>query len=178
MQNQTMKYIIILILSAVYLTAEDKGVPAPANWARSVVTAVIIGESGGHGLKGCEAVYEVIHSRASRRRSTCLYEVLKPMQFSCLNKPTTSASLVRKHREHPMWDKVFAFVGERPQYKHTGTKWSNACTHYHAEYQHKLKLDKKTGKKVKVKVKFTPWWVKDEKPVATFGGHKWYNNVK
>jgi len=152
------RYIVIMLAMLEITWAEDKGVLAPANWARAVVTAVIIGESGGHGLKGCEAVYEVIHSRASRRRSTCLYEVLKPMQFSCLN-ATTSASLVRKHRKHPMWDKVYEFVGKRPQYKHTGTKWSNACTHYHA-------------------VKITPYWAKGKAPFAAFGGHKWYNTVK
>lgn len=162
------------------MTAEDMGALAPANWARSVVTAVIIGESGGHGLKGCEAVYEVIHSRASRKRSTCLYEVLKPWQFEPINKPMTPAKLVEKHRGHPMWDKVYEFVGKRPQYTHTGTRWDNACTHFHAVseapfWSFETKIDPKTGKRVPVlkdgkKIPLTPFRV--------FGGHKWYNNVK
>ena len=122
-----MKYITILLLTVIACHAQAD---APKGWARHVVTAVIIGESGGHGMKGCEAVYEIIHARATKRRSTCLYEVLRDKQFSVINKPMTPALLVRKYRDnyrntgkaHDKYWKVYKFLGDKPATTHTRKK--------------------------------------------------------
>lgn len=132
---------------------------APTGYARQVVSAIILAESGGHGRKGMAAVYEVIHARASVRGTTCLKEVLRPKQFSCLNN-TTPARLVARMQKHTEYrwvhDQLLKWV---PITSHTGTNPFNRCRHYHA-------------------TSVLPYWARGEKPFATFGGHVWYNTVK
>lgn len=151
-----MKHIIILIATAQLALAQAR---APIHADRELVAACILAESGGHGHKGMAAVYEVIHARASVRRTTCAEEVLRPKQFSCLNK-TKPAALVKRMKAHKEWkwvhDELLKWV---PITSHTGTNPYNRCRHYHA-------------------VSVTPYWARGKQPFAVFGGHKWYNNVK
>ena len=151
-----MKPLLLLLLSAITCAAQA---PAPEGFARQLVAAVIIGESGGHGRKGMEAVYEVIHARASVRKTSCAKEVLRDKQFSCLNN-TSPLALIHKHMNHAHYkwvhDELLKWV---PVTSHTGTNPFNRCRHYHA-------------------VSITPYWARGKQPFAVFGGHKWYNNVK
>ena len=151
-----MKYIITLLITATLAHAQAR---APEGQDRELVAAVILAESGGHGRKGMEAVYEVIHARASVRRTTCVAEVLRRKQFSCLNGVKPSA-LVQRMKRHAHWrwvhDDLLKWI---PITAHTGTNPFNRCRHYHA-------------------TRITPYWAKGKTPHATFGGHHWYNNVK
>jgi hypothetical protein len=156
-----MKLLLTLLIATTGLMAKDRlPQPAPAKgWARDVVAAVIVAESGGHGRKGMEAVYEVIHARGTQRNRNCVEIVIAKKQFSCLN-GTTPNSLVKKMRKHPEFKWV---EGELlkwvPITSHTGTNPYNRATHYHA-------------------TSCSPWWAKGKKPLATFGGHKWYKGIK
>ena len=151
-----MKPLLLLLLSAITCAAQA---PAPEGFARQLVAAVIIGESGGHGRKGMEAVYEVIHASGSVRKTSCAKEVLRDKQFSCLNN-TSPLALIHKHMNHAHYkwvhDELLKWV---PITSHTGTNPFNRCRHYHA-------------------VSITPYWARGKQPFAVFGGHKWYNNVK
>ena len=151
-----MKYIITLLITATLAHAQAR---APEGQDRELVAAVILAESGGHGRKGMEAVYEVIHARASVRRTTCVAEVLRRKQFSCLNGVKPSR-LVQRMKTHKHWagvhDELLKWI---PITAHTGTNPFNRCRHYHA-------------------TRITPYWAKGKTPHATFGGHHWYNNVK
>lgn len=151
-----MKHIITLLASAHLVLAQAN---APEGFDRELVAAVILAESGGHGRKGMEAVYEVIHARASVRKTTCVVEVMRRKQFSCLNR-TSPKALTQKMKHHSEWewvhDKLLKWI---PITSHTGTNPFNRCRHYHS-------------------TSVTPSWAKGKKPHATFGGHKWYNNVK
>lgn len=148
--------LIILLLTAATCAAQA---PAPEGFARKLVAAVIIAESGGHGRKGMEGVYEVLHARASVRKTSCYAEATRRKQFSCLNN-TTPVALVEKHKDHAHYtwvhDELLKWV---PTTSHTGTNPFNRCRHYHA-------------------TSILPYWAKGKKPYATFGGHHWYNNVR
>jgi hypothetical protein len=151
-----MKHIIILLALAQLAIAQAR---APEGAQRELVAAVILAESGGHGRKGMEAVYEVIHARATARRTTCAHEVLRRKQFSCLNreKPILLVLRMKRHRQWKwVHDELLKWV---PITAHTGTNPYNRCRHYHA-------------------VSVTPYWAKGKRPFATFCGHKWYNNIK
>ena len=97
-----MKSIITLLITATLAHAQAR---APEGQHRELVAAVILAESGGHGRKGMEAVYEVIHARASVRETTCAAEVLRRKQFSCLNgvKPKQRAAFIQRMKRHAHW---------------------------------------------------------------------------
>ena len=157
--KQSAAMALLLLAMPTIARAETLPPDAPTGWERAVVAAVIIGESGGHGRKGMAAVYEVIHRRATKGGTSCHAQVVKRKQFSVLNN-TTPKRLVKqmsRHREYKwVHDNLLKFV---PLTSHTGTNPYNRCTHYHA-------------------ASVTPYWAKGKMPYATFGGHKWYNNIR
>lgn len=152
---------VAALLAALFITATAAHgqARAPKLAERELMAAVIIGESGGHGRKGMEAVYEVIHARASRRGTTCAEEVLRRKQFSVLNGVTPTA-LWWRHRNHKEYEWVHnELLKWIPTSSHTGTNPYNRATHYHS-------------------VKVTPYWAKGKTPCAVFGGHRWYTTIK
>jgi len=150
------KAILLVMLTSINGFSQAR---APKGADREVIAAVIVAESGGHGVKGMEAVWEVIHARASQRGTTCIEEALRRKQFSCLNN-TTPTELWWKMRNHPSYwmvhDHILRWV---PTSSHTGTNPYNRATHYHAH-------------------SVNPYWAKGHKPAASFGGHKWYRGIK
>ena len=132
---------------------------APKGFAREVVAAVILAESGGHGFKGMAAVYEVIHARASVRKTSCLNEAIRRKQFSCLN-GISPGELINRMKGHKHWhwvhDDLLKWI---PITSHTGSNPFNRCRHYHA-------------------TSVLPYWAKGQKPFAVFGGHAWYNSIR
>tara|TARA_R110000824_G_scaffold389124_1_gene585046 strand:+ start:168 stop:665 length:498 start_codon:yes stop_codon:yes gene_type:complete len=75
-------------------------VDAPIGNARAIVAAVIIGEAVGEGHNGMRAVYEVIHTRASHRGTSCLTEVMRKSQFDSITKYRSNPfGLVRRWRK-------------------------------------------------------------------------------
>ena len=170
-----MKSILITAILACAQVATGQA-RAPKLAERELVAAVIIGETGGNGRKGMEAVYEVIHARASRRGTTCAEEVLRRRQFAVLKGSGSAGeratALWWKHRNHPHYrwvhDELLRWI---PTTSHTGTNPFNRCSHYHATSvtpYWAFKKAKVDGVYVKVRIK----------PAFTFGGHKWYNNIK
>jgi len=153
-----MKSIMIIAILA-YAQVATGQARAPKGADREVIAACIIAEGGGHGRAGMEAIWEVIHARASQRETTCIEEVLRRKQFSCLNGVTPTA-LWWKHRSH----REYAWVHDNllkwvPITSRTGTNPYNRATHYHA-------------------AKIAPYWAKGHRPCATLGGHKFYRNIK
>jgi hypothetical protein len=129
---------------------------------RGLVAAVIIAEGGGHGRQGMEAIYEVIHARATKKNTSCVYEVRRPWQFSCLNGKKTYSqqaefiSKMRKHREYKWVMSMLRFV---PITSHVGTNPYNRGLHYCA-------------------VDCYPKWARGKTPFKVFGGHKWYRGIQ
>ena len=112
-----------------------------------------------------EAIWEVIHARASQRGTTCIEEVLRRKQFSCLNNTTPTELWYGKGDDEGMKDHAhYRMVHDSilkwvPTSSHTGTNPYNRATHYHA-------------------AKIAPYWAKGHRPCATLGGHKFYRNIK
>jgi len=158
------KAILLVMLTSISGFSQAR---APKGADREVIAAVIVAESGGHGVKGMEAVWEVIHARASQRGTTCIEEALKSRlvkgkkvhQFECLNNTTPTVLWYRMKDHAHYWmvhDSILKWV---PTSSHTGTNPYNRATHYHANSD-------------------SPNWAKGKKPIASFGGHKWYRGIK
>ena len=88
-------------------------VDAPIGNDRAIVAAVIIAEGGGESKRGMSSIYEVIHTRASHKGTSCATEVMRRKQFSCLNN-TSPAGLVRRVSGHKhyrwVYDELLKFV--------------------------------------------------------------------
>ena len=104
---------IILTLTMAMSVVGWEPVDSPIGNDRAIVAAVIIAEAGGESKRGMCAVYEVIHTRASHRGTSCATEVMRRKQFSCLNN-TSPAGLVRRcsTHKHYKWvhDELLKFV--------------------------------------------------------------------
>lgn len=115
-----------------------------------IVAAVLIGEAGGEGARGMEAVHEVVENRAALHHLTEVSVVTKSEQFSCLN-GTSVRSLVAKAKRHPRWKLALEIAaGKHP------THLANGATHY----------DVKTRR---------PSWSRGLRPVAIIGNHAFYS---
>ena len=106
-----MKQILLVfaITSANLFGWEPRNSPQPEE--RALLAAVIIAEAGGEGVKGMEAVYEVIWQRAALAHSDYIKVITKPKQFSCLN-GVKQADLIKrmskhKHYEWVRWSLLF-----------------------------------------------------------------------
>ena len=94
-----MKGIILTLTMAMGVYGWEP-VDAPVGNDRAIVAAVIIAEAGGEGIRGMESVYEVIHTRASHRGTSCLTEVMRKSQFDSITKYRSNPfGLVRRWRE-------------------------------------------------------------------------------
>lgn len=71
----------------------------PATYGQQVVAAVLMGEAWGEGEKAMIAVAEVIRLRADRANLSPLAVVLKPRQFTCLNRTSPGDLIRRYHRQ-------------------------------------------------------------------------------
>lgn len=99
---------------------------APAQTREEVVAAVVIHEAGGEGIRGMEAVMEVVQNRSKERNLTAFQVVTERKQFSCLNRISLNG-LVQKARSHSHWHEAIklARTGSR-------TDWTRGANHYHA----------------------------------------------
>lgn len=95
--------------------------------ANDVVTATIILEAGGEYHVGAlEAVYEVIMTRAEKRKKTPAQVCLQKWQFSCWNGMVIEDQIA-KAKEHPRWEIAQNILGKE-------TNYTNGADHYHADY--------------------------------------------
>ena len=106
-----MKGIILTLTMAMGVYGWEP-VDAPVGNDRAIVAAVIIAEGGGESKRGMCAIYEVIHTRASHRGTSCATEVMRRKQFSCLNN-TSPAGLVRRCQKHRAYITYVNSKGEK-----------------------------------------------------------------
>ena len=153
-----MKHLLAL-LALTTLTLAGPPLEAPQGWEREVLASVIVAEAGGEGVKGCEAVYEVIWMRGVERKRSLYAVVTQRKQFSCLNN-TTPTMLVQKMSQHSRYkwvrDELLKFP---PLTVHTCPEHllplnTTRANHYHAKG-------------------VTPYWAKNKTPVV-IGNHLFY----
>lgn len=124
-----------------------------------IVTAALVGEAGGEGLKGLQAVMNVIANRAGGDYRKFATEVLKPKQFSMFNRATgrrpskTVTQVVNSYRGHPLWAQAQYFV--RHAAAGTLPDLTGKASHYHAR-------------------SVNPAWAKTQKRTTQVGKHLFY----
>lgn len=115
---------------------------------REVVAAVLVLEAGVEGVKGMNAVMEVIQNRAGSRSKLAV--VLKPKQFSCMNGKTPEQAIVRAKR-HLLWWSALKLAGG------VDTNITGGADHYYAH-----------------RVMQAPDWADPRKRTVVLGGHTFY----
>ena len=104
----------------------------PCPYADDIIVATIIMEAGGEYHVGAlEAVYEVIMTRAKKRKMTPAQVCLQRKQFSCWNGKADGIKAleetIAKAKEHPRWVIAQNILGKK-------TNYTNGADHYHADY--------------------------------------------
>jgi len=107
---------------------------APIKYS-DIVAAALIGEAGGEGEKGMQAVMNVIMNRVKGGDPFrgAVNVVLKPKQFSFFNQYNDGTvkmqDIIAKAIKHPNWDKAkeLALVGMRGKLQDI----TDGATHYH-----------------------------------------------
>lgn len=128
-----------------------------------VVAACLIGEAGGEGEKGLQAVMNVVYNRAGGDPARFKSVVLAPKQFSAMNSATgrrpknSVANLVAMHKKHPLWSTAL-MTAHRASYKQL-PDMTQGSTHYHASA-------------------IKPSWAGSMQPVGYLGGHIFYKPKK
>ena len=118
---------------------------------QELVAAVLIGEAGGEGVEGLQAVHEVIITRSQERRLTEAQVVAQKHQFSCL--AVGASELVAKGKRHSRWkDALNEAVAP------ANGNLTRGANHY---------LAPKRLKKL-------PSWARGVKSCAVIGGHNFY----
>lgn len=124
-----------------------------------VVAACLIGEAGGEGERGVQAVMNVISNRAGGKASEFKRVVLAPKQFSAMNSATdrrsktTVAKIVERSKKHPLWNQAL-MIAHRASYQQL-PDLTKGSTHYHT-----------TAVK--------PSWAKDMSATGYLGPHIFY----
>ena len=114
-----MKYLLLLIISAVCLNAHSD---------EQIIAATLILEAGGEYTKGSmESVHEVICTRAWKRELTRREVCLQRMQFSCWNSGKID-KLVAKAKLHSRYAEALRIVNGNM------TDFTGGADHYHADY--------------------------------------------
>lgn len=136
---------------------------APAQTQQEkVVAAVLMGEARGEGEQGMLAVAEVISQRSKEKRQTPLQVVTHKVKsvhaFSCLNN-TTPDALVAKFQKESLYATAVRVAQTACQTPDRLPGITKQATHFSV-----------TGK--------TPWWAKDQKPVAVVGRHTFYRMAR
>lgn len=94
-----------------------------------IVTATIILEAGGeYDPHSLEAVNEVIHNRAIKRKLSPSEVCLQYRQFSCWNDKAAFKYNMKKAQRHPRWGEAKLIVMSSP------TNHTLGADHYHADY--------------------------------------------
>jgi len=131
-----MKSIILTITTIVSILACAERLDAynydPCPYANDIIVATIIMEAGGEYHVGAlEAVYEVIMTRADKRKMTPAAVCLQRKQFSCWNGKADGIQAlektIAKAKEHPRWIIAQNILGKE-------TNYTDGADHYHADY--------------------------------------------
>jgi len=121
-----------------------------------VVACVLIMEAGGEKDPGMQAVLNVIKNRS--KDGNLKEVVLKPYQFSCLNKHTVDGKplgpIIKKAKQHPKWEKAKRLVSLHKDLPDV----TKGADHYHADY-----ID-------------PPYWADDMERTVKIGRHIFYRS--
>lgn len=149
---RNMKYVIILLFLLSPLHAFVK---------TEAVAAVIIGEAGGEGKTGMQAVASVIQNRMVRRSQSSYEVVSARKQFSCVNVVISTGTAkawedyIREQKRHSRWNTALKLAKEIENKNLKDI--TGGATHYYAH--------KRIAK---------PYWAKSMKFTCVIGGHTFY----
>ncbi len=95
---------------------------------KEIVAACLIGEAGGEGLRGMQAVLNVVVNRAKKKPQSFVKVVTAPKQFSTFNgiRPSTRVS---RSKAHPCWAQAMMLVNQAVAGHLTDI--TSGSTHYH-----------------------------------------------
>lgn len=89
-----------------------------------IIAATIIGEAGGEGYKGMQAVKNVLQNRADKKSTIPAREALRPRQFSMWDDATKGVSVPEDFAEEGRPTKIQSIID---MYK-THSNWDTAVT--------------------------------------------------
>lgn len=124
-----------------------------ATYGQEVVAAVLLAEARGEGVKGMQAVVEVIRRRADMKGVSML-AVIEPGAFSSLN-GTNRDALLKKFWKHPMFSAALEIARRAYNRPETLRNITKGATHF--------------ARKEEI-----PWWAQGKHPVTTIGNHAFY----
>ena len=107
-----------------------------------IVAATLFKEARGEGIKGMEAVNEVIHNRAKNKNKDLTSICTQPKQFSCWNNITPSSEVIEKIKSSD----PKMFEAARKIAAGTPTDYTNGSLYYHTK-----KINPKWSDKLKAK---------------------------
>ena len=147
-----MKTKLIILLLAIFSHAQAYTYD-PCPYADDIVIATIIMEAGGEYHVGAlEAVYEVIMTRAKKRKMTPAEVCLQRKQFSCWNDKADGIKAleetIAQAKKHPRWVIARNILGKQSNY-------TKGADHYHADY-------------------VDPYWAKSLTKTVKIGRHIFY----
>ena len=119
-----------------------------------VIAATLIGEAGGEGADGIQAVLNVLQNRAKKRNSSVAREALRPKQFSMWNpiysKKKSQRQIVDQFKVHKYYEDILKALKRYDPDKIKFKDITSGATHY---YAHNKVLPfwakKKTWQKIK-----------------------------
>ena len=139
------KVMVLGVLFAIWSHYADAGTYTDDD----VIVATIILEAGGEYHVGAlEGVYEVIMTRAEKRKMTPAEVCLQKWQFSCWNGMVIEDQIA-KAKKHPRWQIAKNILG-------SDTNYVKGADHYHAVY-----ID-------------DPYWAKSLTKTVKIGKHIFY----
>lgn len=122
-----------------------------------IIAATLIGEAGGEGIKGMQAVLNVIMNRAKGDINNAVKVCLKPYQFSMWNnKQGNKEGVISREKKHPRWKDALDLIAMAKDGK------LNDITDG-ADFYFNPKLAK-------------PSWAKKFKKTISIGNHDFYNH--
>ena len=147
-----MKTKLIILFLAIFSYAQAYTYD-PCPYADDIVVATIIMEAGGEYHVGAlEAVYEVIMTRADKRKMTPAEVCLQRKQFSCWNDKADGIKAleetIAQAKKHPRWVIAKNILGKQSNY-------TKGADHYHADY-------------------VDPYWAKSLTKTVKIGRHIFY----
>ena len=147
-----MKTKLIILLLSIFSYAQAYTYD-PCPYADDIVVATIIMEAGGEYHVGAlEAVYEVIITRAKKRKMTPAEVCLQRKQFSCWNDKADGIKAleetIAQAKKHPRWVIAKNILGKQSNY-------TKGADHYHADY-------------------VDPYWAKSLTKTVKIGRHIFY----
>jgi spore germination cell wall hydrolase CwlJ-like protein len=144
------KIIVALLLFSIWAHYADA---APYTDDDVVIATIILEAGGEYHVGALEGVYEVIMTRAEKRKMTPAEVCLQKWQFSCWNGHADGIKAledtIARAKKHPRWKIAKNILGR-------DTNYVKGADHYHADY-----IDK-------------PYWAKSMKVTVKIGKHIFY----